>query len=204
MIHGPVTVPERHRVADGACDVLGCPSDSVRQAAPAGELRGNRGGERAAGAVRARRVDALALDLGEVAPVEQQVDEVCALEVSALDDYGGRAATDNAARLSGLVVGAHWHARKHLGFVAIRRDHRTEGQQPAAHRDDRVFVEELSPLLATITGSMTTCGRRQRAIAAATASTIAAVASMPVFTPSRRMSDATASICAATIEGGRT
>ena len=43
---------------------------------------------------------------------------------------------------------------------------------------------------------------RQRRIAAATVSTIAALASMPVFTASRRMSDATASICAATIAGG--
>ena len=55
-----------------------------------------------------------------------------------------------------------------------------------------------SALLDTIAGSTTTKGRSSDSIAAATASTMAAFASMPVFVACRAMSLATASICAVT------
>ncbi len=59
-----------------------------------------------------------------------------------------------------------------------------------------------SPLLATITGSTTRLGRSSDSIAAATTSTMAEVASMPVLTASQPMSAATASICAPTNSAG--
>src|SRR5882672_9232180 len=57
------------------------------------------------------------------------------------------------------------------------------------------------PLLETISGSTTRLGARNLLSAAATASTMAVLASMPVLTESKPMSWATASICAATTSG---
>src|SRR3989442_12492889 len=57
------------------------------------------------------------------------------------------------------------------------------------------------PLLETITGSTTRLGARCLLSAAATAWTMAVLASMPVLTASKPMSWATASICAATTSG---
>src|SRR4051812_43035161 len=60
-----------------------------------------------------------------------------------------------------------------------------------------------SPPLATMTGSTTTCGKSSPRIAATTASTIAAFASMPIFTASVPRSPITASICAVTRSAGK-
>ena len=59
-----------------------------------------------------------------------------------------------------------------------------------------------SPLFANITGSTTTIGRSSSLMAAATASTIAAFASIPVLVAWTVMSAAIASICAVTKSAG--
>jgi len=61
-----------------------------------------------------------------------------------------------------------------------------------------------APLFATITGSTTRFTSRCSATFAATASMMAALASIPVFTASGLMSETTASICSATKPGGTT
>ena len=74
-----------------------------------------------------------------------------------------------------------------------------------ARRSSSVFIAatasssiSASPLFAIITGSTTSRGISRSATAAATASTMAAVASMPVLAASGRMSETTVSICAVT------
>ena len=97
---------------------------------------------------------------------------------------------------------ADGHPGQHLRFRHVRRDHVRARQQFRSHRRDRVVLEQPSPPLAIITGSTTTCGSSSSSIAAPTASTIAAFASMPIFTASAPMSPTTASICAVTRSAG--
>jgi hypothetical protein len=59
-----------------------------------------------------------------------------------------------------------------------------------------------SPLFATMTGSTTRFGSSRDSTAAATASTIVELASMPVLTALQPMSDTTASICSVTKSSG--
>jgi len=78
-----------------------------------------------------------------------------------------------------------------------------------ARRRSSVFIaatasssSSRSPLFAIITGSTTRRGISRSSTAAATASTIAALANMPVFAASTPMSEATASICAMMMSAG--
>ena len=101
-----------------------------------------------------------------------------------------------AARMSSterIVISANTSASGRLGVTMCERGRSSLRMAATASASSR-----RSPPLATMTGSTTTSGRSSSAIAAATASTMAAVASMPTLTASAPMSPATASICAVT------
>ena len=105
------------------------------------------------------------------------------VEVSAFDQYDARAhARGSAPRPRSCRRRSDRHAGQDFRLGDVRR------HDVGARQQFRLQIaatasssSRRSPPFATITGSTTTCGRSRSAIAAATASTMAALASMPIF-----------------------
>ena len=122
----------------------------------------------------------------------------------ARNDDGGRAHFDQTLGRPPPIVGRMNPATaQHFGLGDVRGDHAGAREQLETERAHAILVEQAlrrsttpspdrGPPPAALSSS----------IAAATASTIAAVASMPIFVASMRMSRATASICAVTRSAG--
>ena len=85
------------------------------------------------------------------------------------------------------------------GLRAVRRRHPGVRQQPLDGRRPR---PSRCPLVATSTGSTTSCGSRPSRAASATASATAGVPSIPVFTARTAKSASTLSNCSVTVRGG--
>src|SRR5918993_2073041 len=98
MIHRSMPLAELGTVPDGARDVALGEWNRFGERPPEGETGGDRGGERAPGAVRMTARDALVPELGEFFASSQQVDDVGRAEVAALDHDGRRAERENAPR----------------------------------------------------------------------------------------------------------
>ena len=162
-----------------------------------------RRGERAAGAMRISRVDARRRKLRETVAVEEQVDDLVAGRVPALHDDRalGAMRLDPPRRGAGIGKAVDPRCRESdLGFGDVRRHHERARQaaRPACARTPSSSSERVAAL-----GDHDRIDDDQRQIELArsrraTASTIAAVASMPVLVAWISMSPATASICAVT------
>ena len=136
--------------------------------------------------------------------VHEHIDRRIAHQVPALDQRRRRPARNEhpPCALHRLYV-AHRVAHEHLGLVEIRRDERSERDEQLAHGG-----RPRRPPAARRPTRRPSPGRPRAARAhggesdAATASTIAASASIPVFVAAGRRSPATASICDSIIATG--
>ena len=164
------------------------------------QIRSDRGRERAAGAVRIRGVDARRLEFGEH-PRRRTAGRRSRRPLAwpPLITTAGSPSRESLEppHAPRLDRGSAPRSALRPPECSASRSARAAAV-PAAWRRIASSSSRRSPLLATITGSTTRCGSSSSSIAAATASTIAALASMPVFVAWIAMSPATASICAVT------
>ncbi len=104
----------------------------------------NRGGERAAGAVGIRPRDAGADKLVELAVLKEQVDDLRARQMSALDDDRSRLQHGNATRgFAHVVHRSNRHLREHFGFGNVGGDHAGQAQQRPADGVHGLVVQQV-------------------------------------------------------------
>ena len=173
-----------------AGDVVFGASRRVVQRIAERQPRRDGGRERAAGAVGVRTVEARRRKHLVVDRLDEHVDRLVALQMTALDDDGcgtraaGCAGQRRACRRRmRMVMPASTSASGTFGVTT--RASRSSDRRIACTASSS---SRRSPPLATITGSTTRFGRSSASTAAATASTMAAVASMPVLTASQPIS----------------
>jgi hypothetical protein len=115
--------------------------------------------------------------------IEEQIDRALAIEVAALkQETSPKFSRQVRARNSHFFQIADWLSGEHSGLRHVRSDERGAGEQSAPIQFDRLGCKRTSPLVATITGSITS-GIPAAAPSAicATSSTISAEKSKPVL-----------------------
>src|SRR5436853_2159156 len=115
----------RQRVLDGAGDILLRASRRLFERASQRKVGRDGGGERAAGAVRVRRVDARRAKFREVMAVKEYVDDLVRVTgvMAARDEHRGAADVVNPARrLPEIGLRLNPLSAEHLGFRHVRRD----------------------------------------------------------------------------------
>src|SRR4051812_3124774 len=85
-------------VPDGAIEILAGAFERLSQLEAAGKIGGDRGGKRAAGAVRARRFDARPPQLERLVGGYGNIHRLRSIQVAALQDYDARAEAQDPAR----------------------------------------------------------------------------------------------------------
>jgi biotin transport system substrate-specific component len=143
-----VPVTDWRGVRDCAGHVVSGVLYRLREGSPEREPCCQRRGERAAGAVGVRARDALGHHFREIPPVEKEIHQPRAFEVSALDHHRAAAGVrDLPRRLAGILDGSHGTAGKLRRLLAIGRDDRGHRQQDSFQCRQGRGIKEMVPAL---------------------------------------------------------
>jgi len=96
--------------------------NGVGQGAAPREVRGDSGGQGAAGAVGVRRVDARVAEFGDAAVDGQHIDQFAGFGMATFDEHGGAAKAMQGLRLADLIVDGRGD-----GLLSVFAPHATAG-----------------------------------------------------------------------------